>query len=112
MTDAFTSAKKQYRENSLQYELTGNSQYKQVADVSLQRMQQIIGEMQQELQSYPAGTENPVGVPGLAEAEREKKEAQLRGVTPQIVTPPLPDMTWRYVTLGALTVTTILLTMI
>jgi hypothetical protein len=112
MTDAFTSAKKQYRENSLQYELTGNSQYKQVADVSLQRMTQIIGEMQQELQSYPTGTITPTHVPGLADAERKKKEAQLRGVTPQIVTPPLPDMTWRYVTLGVLATTTVLISMI
>ena len=112
MTDVFTSAKKQYRENSIQYELTGNQQYKDVADVSLQRMKQVIGELQQEVQSYPAGSVSPTPVPGLADAERRKKEAELRDVTPQIVTPPLPDMTWRYITLGVLATTTILLTMI
>jgi hypothetical protein len=112
MTDVFTSAKKQYRENSIQYELTGNQQYKDVADVSLQRMKQVIGELQQEVQSYPKGDVSTTSVPGLADAERQKKEAELRGVTPQIVTPPLPDMTWRYITLGVLATTTILLTMI
>lgn len=114
MGDVFTAAKKQYYDNYLQYKLTNQPNYKTAYEAALQSMNNSLSALQQQVDSFSRNTGSTTAQPPRSrmfmEAERRKKEAQLRGVVPPISAPPTPSMESRYITIGALVGVTLLLT--
>jgi hypothetical protein len=112
MSDTFTAAKKQYYDNFMQYELTGEQSYKTAYEGALTSMKNTISAIQNQVDTMPAGTVSTSPLPSFSEAERLKEEAKLRAsVTPVSVT-PTPSMETKYITIGVLGGLTLLLSLL
>lgn len=111
MDELFASARKQYRDNFLQYSLTSDSKYKQAYQESKKRMDNILDSLQHQVDSSKAFTSGDI-VHKLREAKARQDavygnfmnakdaltEAKMRGTEPQTI----PNMRWQYITLGTL----------
>lgn len=106
---AFTSAKKQYYDNYMQYKLTGQSSYKTAYEGALQSMENTVNALQSQIDSFSIPVvESAPGV-SFAEAQRRNREARLRSMTTPVSSPSLPPMNGRYITLGVLASLTLIL---
>ena len=105
---SFSAAKKQYHDNYIQYKLTGQSGYKSAYESALQSMQNTIGALQSQVDSFSIPVEEQRTV-SFEEAERRKREAQLRATATPLSSPSLPPMNARYITLGAVAIGTMIL---
>lgn len=105
---SFTSAKKQYYDNYIQYKLTGQSSYKTAYEAALQSMENTVGAIQAQSDSFSIPVED-APVVSFDEAERRKREAQLRATTTPLSSPALPPLNARYITVGVLGITAMIL---
>ncbi len=94
MDTTWSSAKAVYRDNTLQYKLTGESKYKVVADQAMATMNKILesqkGQHPEELHT-----------------EYLKQQDQLTGALMKQPSPTFtatPSMSWQYITLGSLSI--------
>ena len=93
MDATWSSAKSVYRDNMLQYKLTGESKYKNVADQALATLNKIV-------------ESKKIQVPHVLHTDYLKQQdilvgAQMRQPAPTYSQP----MTWQYLTLGSLLIT-------
>ena len=94
MDTTWSSAKSVYRDNTLQYKLTGESKYKVVADQAMATMNKIL-ETQKEKH------------PEEVHTEYLKEQDTLTGALMKQPSPTYtatPSMSWQYITLGSLAI--------
>ena len=94
MDTTWSSAKAVYRDNTLQYKLTGESKYKVVADQAMATMNKIL-ESQKEKH------------PEELHTEYLKEQDTLKGALMKQPSPTYtatPSMSWQYITLGSLAI--------
>jgi hypothetical protein len=94
MDTTWSSAKSVYRDNSLQYKLTGESKYKVVADQAMATMNKILDSQQGKH-------------PEELHTDYLKQQDQLTGALMKQPSPTViatPSMTWQYITLGSLAI--------
>jgi hypothetical protein len=107
MDNVFNAAKKAYRDNFLEYSTTGSQKYKTAYESALASMKKTIGEMETELgqqHSDMANKEaseikNNVQADYIHQKDLVTKSRMLN-VPPNVI--PVPNMTWQYITVGAL----------
>ena len=98
MEGAFALAKKTYRDNFLQYKLTNEPKYKNAYEQSMKSIETML----QKLRSKPVET------PKELKTKYLKEEDSLRGALLRTQTQSqLPSMSWRYITLGSLSIVVI-----
>jgi len=94
MDATWTSAKSVYRDNFLQYKLTGESKYKVVADQAMATLNKILDAQRQQRS------------PEELHTDYLKEQDKLTGAL--LKQPPptysLPSTSWQYLTLGSLTI--------
>jgi hypothetical protein len=105
---SFSSAKKQYYDNYIQYKLTGQSSYKTAYEAALQSMENTVGALQAQVDSFSIPTEE-TPVVSFDEAERRKHEAELRASVMPTSSPALPPLNGRYITIGVLAISAMIL---
>jgi hypothetical protein len=96
MDTTWNSAKSVYRDNMLQFKLTGESKYKVVADEAMASLQKILS------------TQKAKQSPQELHTEYLKQEDVLTGALmkqPQPSYTATPSMSWRYLVLGSLVIT-------
>jgi hypothetical protein len=94
MDTTWSSAKSVYRDNTLQYKLTGETKYKVVADQAMATMNKIL-ETQKEKH------------PEELHTEYLKEQDTLTGALMKQPSPTYtatPSMSWQYITLGSLAI--------
>jgi len=94
MDTTWSSAKSVYRDNHLQYKLTGETKYKVVADQAMATMNKI-------LESQKGQTSEEL------HTEYLKEQDTLTGALmkqPQPTYTARPSMSWQYITLGSLSI--------
>jgi uncharacterized protein YyaL (SSP411 family) len=91
MDGTWSSAKSVYRDNMLQYKLTGESKYKNVADQAMATLNKILES--KKIQSPQLHT------------DYLKQQDMLVGAQMRQPTIVQPSMTWQYLTLGSLLIT-------
>jgi hypothetical protein len=94
MDTTWSSAKAVYRDNTLQYKLTGETKYKVVADQAMATMNKIL-ESQKEKH------------PEELHTEYLKEQDTLKGALMKQPSPTYtatPSMSWQYITLGSLAI--------
>ena len=92
MDGTWSSAKSVYRDNMLQYKLTGESKYKNVADQAMATLNKILES--KKIQS-----------PNVLHTDYLKQQDMLVGAQMRQPTIVQPSMTWQYLTLGSLLIT-------
>jgi hypothetical protein len=107
MDSVFNAAKKAYRDNFLEYSVTGSEKYKTAYDSALASMKKTIGEMETELgqQHSDMATQQSSDLKNKIQAEYiyEKDlitKSRMMDVPPNVI--PVPNMTWNYITVGVL----------
>jgi hypothetical protein len=93
MEGAFALAKKTYRDNFLQYKLTNEPKYKNAYEKSMESIETMLDKMG----SKPIPQQ--ISKPNYLKEDDSLQAAILR----QTTLPP-PSMTWKYVTVGCLSV--------
>jgi hypothetical protein len=92
MDGTWSSAKSVYRDNMLQYKLTGESKYKNVADQAMATLNKILES--KKIQS-----------PHVLHTDYLKQQDMLVGAQMRQPTIVQPSMSWQYLTLGSLLIT-------
>jgi len=92
MDSTWSSAKSVYRDNMLQYKLTGESKYKNVADQAMATLNKILES--KKIQS-----------PNVLHTDYLKQQDMLVGAKMRQPTSVQPSMSWQYLTLGSLLIT-------
>jgi len=92
MDSTWSSAKSVYRDNMLQYKLTGESKYKNVADQAMATLNKILES--KKIQS-----------PNVLHTDYLKQQDMLVGAKMRQPTIVQPSMSWQYLTLGSLLIT-------
>jgi len=92
MDATWSSAKSVYRDNMLQYKLTGESKYKNVADQALATLNRIV-------------ESKKVKKPQVLHTDYLKQQDILVGAQMRQPQPTYVPMTWQYLTLGSLLIT-------
>lgn len=92
MDGTWSSAKSVYRDNMLQYKLTGESKYKNVADQAMATLNKILES--KKIQS-----------PRVLHTDYLKQQDMLVGAKMRQPTIVQPSMSWQYLTLGSLLIT-------
>lgn len=93
MDGTWSSAKSVYRDNMLQYKLTGESKYKNVADQAMATLNKILES--KKIQS-----------PNVLHTDYLKQQDMLVGAKMRQPPPVVqPSMSWQYLTLGSLLIT-------
>jgi hypothetical protein len=92
MDGTWSSAKSVYRDNMLQYKLTGESKYKNVADQAMATLNKILES--KKIQS-----------PNVLHTDYLKQQDMLVGAQMRQPTIVQPSMSWQYLTLGSLLIT-------
>jgi hypothetical protein len=92
MDVTWSSAKSVYRDNMLQYKLTGESKYKNVADQAMATLNKILES--KKIQS-----------PNVLHTDYLKQQDMLVGAQMRQPTTVQPSMMWQYLTLGSLLIT-------
>lgn len=106
---AFTSAKKQYYDNYMEYKLTGQPSYKTAYEGAHQSMENTLNALQSQVDSFSIPTPDVGSSVSFAEAERQNREARLRSLNTPVSTPSLPPMKGQYITLAVLGSLTLIL---
>ena len=123
MSSAFTSSKKTFHDNYLEYKITGDQKYKTAVDSAKQSMDSILASLQQQVTSSDKLNHNKDFSHVLRKLENENKqkhkklieekdllkEAEMRGFSDQQV--PVPSSTWKYVMIGVLGGVSVLLSL-
>jgi hypothetical protein len=94
MDATWSSAKSVYRDNFLQYKLTGESKYKVVADEAMATMNNILDSQRHQKSSKELHTD-------FLKEQDKLKGALMKQPPP---TYSLPSTSWQYLTLGSLTI--------
>ena len=92
MDVTWSSAKSVYRDNMLQFKLTGESKYKNVADQAMATLNKILES--KKIQS-----------PNVLHTDYLKQQDMLVGAQMRQPTIVQPSMSWQYLTLGSLLIT-------
>jgi hypothetical protein len=95
MDATWTSAKSVYRDNILQYKLTGESKYKVVADQAMATLNKILASKKEQ---------EP---PEEMHTDYLKQQDVLKGALmrqPPSMYTTVPSMSWQYIALGSLTI--------
>jgi len=95
MDATWTSAKSVYRDNTLQYKLTGEAKYKVVADQAMATLNKILASKQVQ--------QNPEELHTDYLKQQDVLKGALMRQPPSIYT-AVPSMSWQYITLGSLTI--------
>lgn len=96
MEGAFALAKKTYRDNFLQYKLTNEPKYKNAYEQSMKSIETMLHNLEKS---------RPLESPKELKTKYLKEEDSLKGALLRTQTQTeLPSMSWRYITLGSLSI--------
>lgn len=93
MEGAFALAKKTYRDNFLQYKLTNEPKYKNAYEKAMESIETMLDK----IGSKPLPQQ-------VVKPNYLKEDDSLQAATLRQITLPPPPMTWKYVTVGCLSV--------
>jgi hypothetical protein len=94
MEGAFALAKKTYRDNFLQYKLTNEPKYKNAYEKSMESIETMLDKL----------GSRPIPQQIISKPNYLKEDDSLQGAILRQTTLPPPSMTWKYVTVGCLSV--------
>ena len=107
MDNVFNAAKKAYRDNFLEYSTTGSQKYKTAYESALTSMKKTIADMETQLgkQHSDMATQESSDLKNKLQADYIHQKdlvtkAKMLNVPPNVT--PVPNMTWQYITVGAL----------
>jgi hypothetical protein len=118
MSGAFSAARKVFHDNYVQYVMTDEPRYRKAYEEAEKSMQSVIQSLKREVAENSTNLPDPSELKNLKSHETSLKysfmkekdalvEAQMRGAP--LDAPPTPSMTSRYITIGVLGATSLLL---